>query len=186
MGGEDLPRAQKWRRRKLESSQQGSRFGNEQQPWSHWSLQRDWNHQEPEIGRSFRNDLALGNILYLLVYLILFWHTSWIWIIRLRSSQLPLLDDMVDTLMSRDSDSVIITREQDAVQEWLAYNKTFHIIRDHPHHCSFFLGGGCWWLYYFYEFQLNKSFRAFNNWVINLNGVISQSNLAISLYIAYV
>ncbi|XP_046632219.1 uncharacterized protein LOC124311892 [Daphnia pulicaria] len=56
---------------------------------------------------------------------------------------LPLLDDMVDTLMSRDSDSVIITREQDAVAEWLASNKTFHIMRDNPHHCSFFLGG-CW------------------------------------------
>ncbi len=139
MGGEDSPRAQKWRRGKLESFQQGSRFGNERQPWSHWSLQRDWNNQEPEIGRSCRNDLAMG-ILYLLV-LILLWHTSWVWIIRLRSSQLPLLDDMVDILMSRDSDSVIITREQDAVREWLASNKTFHLMRDHPKHCGFFLGG---------------------------------------------
>ena len=56
-------------------------------------------------------------------------------------SQLPMLDDMVDTLMSRDSDSVIITREQDAVAEWLASNKTFHIMRDHPYHNLFFLGG---------------------------------------------
>ncbi|XP_046640966.1 uncharacterized protein LOC124326279 isoform X2 [Daphnia pulicaria] len=56
---------------------------------------------------------------------------------------LPMLDDMVDTLMSRDSDSVIITREQDAVAEWLASNKTYHIMRDHPQHCLFFVGC-CW------------------------------------------
>jgi hypothetical protein len=62
-------------------------------------------------------------------------------------SQLPMLDDMVDTLMSRDSDSVIITREQDAVAEWLASNKTYHIMRDHPQHDVFFLGGGCYCCY---------------------------------------
>ena len=57
-------------------------------------------------------------------------------------SQLPLLDVMVSTLMSRDSDSAIIPREQDAVAEWLASNKTFHLMRDHPQHCSFFVGCG--------------------------------------------
>ncbi|XP_046638634.1 uncharacterized protein LOC124316732 [Daphnia pulicaria] len=56
---------------------------------------------------------------------------------------LPLLDDMVDTLMSRDSDSNIIPREKDAVREWLDSNKTFHIMRDHPAHCRFIVGC-CW------------------------------------------
>jgi hypothetical protein len=48
-----------------------------------------------------------------------------------------MLDDMVDTLMSKDSDSHIIPREQDAVNEWLASDRIFHImreLRDHPWH----------------------------------------------------
>ncbi|XP_032783041.2 uncharacterized protein LOC116920961 [Daphnia magna] len=56
---------------------------------------------------------------------------------------LPLLDDMVDSLMSRDTDSAIISREQDAVREWLASNRTFHIMRDNPKHRRFMLGC-CW------------------------------------------
>ncbi|XP_032798069.1 uncharacterized protein LOC116934719 isoform X2 [Daphnia magna] len=56
---------------------------------------------------------------------------------------LPLLDNMVDTLMSRDSDSYIITREADAVQAWLAGDRAFHIMRDHPSHCRFIVGC-CW------------------------------------------
>jgi hypothetical protein len=57
--------------------------------------------------------------------------------------QLPLLDDMVDILMSRDSDSPIINREEDAVLEWFASDKTFHIMRDHPAHCVFGYIMGC-------------------------------------------
>jgi hypothetical protein len=60
------------------------------------------------------------------------------------NSQLPMLDELVDTLMSRDSDSAIYQREVDAVAEWLASNKTFHLMRDHPQHCLFFVG--CRWL----------------------------------------
>ncbi|KAI9563629.1 hypothetical protein GHT06_011093 [Daphnia sinensis] len=56
---------------------------------------------------------------------------------------LPLLDSMVDTLMSRDSDSQIIPREEDAVREWLASDRMFHIMRDHPWHCRFIVGC-CW------------------------------------------
>ncbi|XP_045028866.1 uncharacterized protein LOC116920980 [Daphnia magna] len=56
---------------------------------------------------------------------------------------LPLLDEMVDMSMSRDSDSAIIAREEDAVREWLASDRTYHIMRDHPQHCVTFLGG-CW------------------------------------------
>ncbi|KAI9559234.1 hypothetical protein GHT06_016023 [Daphnia sinensis] len=56
---------------------------------------------------------------------------------------LPLLDDMVDALMSRDSDSYIIAREADAVRAWLASDRVFHIMRDHPSHCRFIVGC-CW------------------------------------------
>ncbi len=52
-----------------------------------------------------------------------------------------MLDDMVDTIMSRDTDSRIIPREDDAVREWLASDKIFHIMRDHPYHCVHVLAG---------------------------------------------
>ncbi|KZS20680.1 Uncharacterized protein APZ42_012561 [Daphnia magna] len=50
---------------------------------------------------------------------------------------------MVDSLMSRDSDSRIVPREVEAVQEWLDSHYMFHIMRDHPAHCLFgFIMGG--------------------------------------------
>jgi hypothetical protein len=50
---------------------------------------------------------------------------------------------MVDLLMSRDTDSRIISREEEAVGEWLKSEKIFHVMRDHPAHCTIgpILGG---------------------------------------------
>ncbi|KAK4007259.1 hypothetical protein OUZ56_012420 [Daphnia magna] len=60
-------------------------------------------------------------------------------------NKLPLLDEMVHTLMSRDTDSRIIPREEEAVRAWLASDKIFHIMRDHPAHCLFgYIMGCCW------------------------------------------
>jgi hypothetical protein len=42
---------------------------------------------------------------------------------------LPINDDFVDRFVSRDSDSCLIQREKDAMDEWLASNKLFHIMR---------------------------------------------------------
>ena len=50
---------------------------------------------------------------------------------------------MVDILISRDSDSLIIQREEDAVREWIASERTFHIMRDHPAHCIYGFIMGC-------------------------------------------
>lgn len=47
--------------------------------------------------------------------------------------------------MSRDTDSYILSREEDAVQDWLDSDGIFHIMRDHPYHCVHILAG----LYYF-------------------------------------
>ncbi|KAK4007260.1 hypothetical protein OUZ56_012420 [Daphnia magna] len=58
-------------------------------------------------------------------------------------NKLPLLDEMVHTLMSRDTDSRIIPREEEAVRAWLASDKIFHIMRDHPAHCLFGYIMGC-------------------------------------------
>lgn len=51
------------------------------------------------------------------------------------------MDKLVDTFMSRDADSPIIPREEDAVREWLSGDRIFHIMRDHPLHCVSILGG---------------------------------------------
>jgi hypothetical protein len=50
-----------------------------------------------------------------------------------------------DVMISRDTDSRISPREKAAVEEWLASNKDFHIMRDHPFHNTEILGGmwGC-------------------------------------------
>jgi hypothetical protein len=88
--------------------------------------------------------LALGNkssqitccYLPILNSIIIYMHTSNILLL-----QLPVLDGLVDTFMSRDADSVILPRERDAVVQWLASNQSFHMMRDHPAHCIFMLGG---------------------------------------------
>jgi hypothetical protein len=43
--------------------------------------------------------------------------------------------------MSRDLDSALTQRERSAVNEWLASNKSFHSMRDHPMHGVPMLGG---------------------------------------------
>jgi hypothetical protein len=43
-------------------------------------------------------------------------------------------DPEVELMMSRDTDTRILLREKMAVDEWLQSGKTFHIMRDHPHH----------------------------------------------------
>lgn len=44
-------------------------------------------------------------------------------------------------VMSRDLDSSLTQRERAAVNEWLASNKSFHSMRDHPQHGVPVLGG---------------------------------------------
>jgi len=47
--------------------------------------------------------------------------------------------------LSRDTDSRLNIKEKLAIDEWLASDKDFHIMRDHPHHTTEILGGtwGC-------------------------------------------
>ncbi|KAK2719803.1 uncharacterized protein LOC136037034 isoform X2 [Artemia franciscana] len=54
---------------------------------------------------------------------------------------LPLLDDYVSVFLSRDSDSIILKREVSAVEEWLNFNRSFHVMRDHPQHGAAILAG---------------------------------------------
>lgn len=47
----------------------------------------------------------------------------------------------VDVMISRDCDSRLSLREKAAVDEWIASDKQWHIMRDHPWHGSLMLGG---------------------------------------------
>lgn len=53
----------------------------------------------------------------------------------------PNDDPTVDVFISRDCDSRLNKREAEAVNEWLASDYNFHIIRDHPYHKTPILGG---------------------------------------------
>lgn len=52
-------------------------------------------------------------------------------------------DPSVNIVIFRDTDSRLSDREKYAVDEWLSSDKTFHIMRDHPHH-GFPILGGMW------------------------------------------
>ena len=45
------------------------------------------------------------------------------------NEQLPVGDSLVDYFMSRDSDSLILEREVDAVNEWIKSNTLLHVMR---------------------------------------------------------
>lgn len=51
----------------------------------------------------------------------------------------------VDIFLCRDTDSRLTLREKLAVDQWLESDKNFHIMRDHPDHRAYMLGGmwGC-------------------------------------------
>lgn len=53
----------------------------------------------------------------------------------------PCSEQDVEVMISRDADSRLSYRELAAVEEWLASEKDFHIIRDHPQHNKLILCG---------------------------------------------
>ena len=50
---------------------------------------------------------------------------------------LPMSEEGVEAVISRDTDSRLHTREASAVDEWLNSDKSFHIMKDHPWHYSY-------------------------------------------------
>lgn len=53
----------------------------------------------------------------------------------------PAAENDVEAMISRDTDSRLNLREKAAVDAWLASDKGFHIMRDHPYHGYPVLGG---------------------------------------------
>jgi hypothetical protein len=54
---------------------------------------------------------------------------------------LPLCEEDVSIVLSRDCDSRITEREVNAVNQWISSDKDFHIMRDHPYHAVPILAG---------------------------------------------
>lgn len=50
-------------------------------------------------------------------------------------------DPEVELMLSRDTDTRFLLREKMAVDAWLTSDSLFHIMRDHPHHAFYILGG---------------------------------------------
>jgi hypothetical protein len=55
----------------------------------------------------------------------------------------PIINQGVEVMMSRDTDTRILLREKLAVEEWLQSDKLIHIMRDHPYH-NYAIQGGMW------------------------------------------
>lgn len=55
---------------------------------------------------------------------------------------LPMSEDGVDVMISRDADSRLSPREVSAVNDWLESGRAAHIMRDHPHHGGYPMMGG--------------------------------------------
>lgn len=83
---------------------------------------------------------------------------------------IPLLDPLVDVLITRDLDASIIEREIVAVRQWLESNFTFHVMRDHHGHTARILAGFLFHdhvSYYLDNKNINLTFR--NVWSENLS-----------------
>lgn len=68
----------------------------------------------------------------------------------------------VERFISRDVDSRLSMREKLAVEEWIDSNKSFHILRDHPHHEHKVNGG-------MFGLKINDNYNltnVINDWLI--------------------
>ena len=73
---------------------------------------------------------------------------------------LPIQEPFYDAVIVRDVDSILDERDEWTVQEWLESGCSFHIIRDHPNHAFYILGG-------------MFGYRPKSKKIINLNNLIA-------------
>jgi hypothetical protein len=87
----------------------------------------------------------------------------------------------VEMFISRDADSRINKREEEAVLEWQNSDKVLHIMRDHPHHGAFHFGkpilGGMWGLKTYYPNGIKIFNIDFKQWILMHQGEAEYSNL---------
>ena len=72
----------------------------------------------------------------------------------------PCWDASVSFSVFRDTDSRISLREKYAVDEWISSKKTFHIMRDHPFH-GYYMLGGMWGYKNNNKYDLETIFNSF-------------------------
>jgi hypothetical protein len=70
-------------------------------------------------------------------------------------------DPLISVSIFRDTDSRLSLREKFAVDEWLNSDKTFHIMRDHPHH-GFPILGGMWGYKYNSKYPMEQLLKNFD------------------------
>jgi hypothetical protein len=74
---------------------------------------------------------------------------------------LPHDDEEVELFISRDLDCRITEREAVSVHEWIESGKSLHVMRDHPHH-NYFILGGMWGMRRIPEFNMMESIKQWN------------------------
>ena len=57
---------------------------------------------------------------------------------------LPAGDATVERFIARDCDSRLTPRDKATVDAWIASEKKFHVVRDHPSHSNYPMSGGMW------------------------------------------
>jgi len=65
---------------------------------------------------------------------------------KLTVERFKAIDEDVECVLFRDTDSRLNNREKAAVDEWLKSDKTLHIMKDHPYHGGFPILAGMWGL----------------------------------------
>ena len=84
----------------------------------------------------------------------------------------PIDKKEVELMLCRDLDTRILEREVILVKEWLDSGKTFHIIRDHPHHTGLVFGG----------MFGTKKIKEIPSWKEILNKLFQTSNTMYDVY----
>jgi hypothetical protein len=74
---------------------------------------------------------------------------------------LPHDDEDVELFISRDLDCRITEREVVSVNEWIDSGKILHVMRDHPHH-DYFILGGMWGMRRQKDFNMTESLKNWN------------------------
>jgi hypothetical protein len=76
----------------------------------------------------------------------------------------------VETMIVRDADSRINARDRWTINQWLNSGKGAHIIRDHPYHNAYIMGG-MWGIHkYLLKTTINSLFEKYRNQHKNLHG----------------
>ena len=63
---------------------------------------------------------------------------------KFATERFKAIDDDVEAVIFRDTDSRLNERESEAVHEWLQSSKSLHVMKDHPYHGSFPILAGMW------------------------------------------